>query len=160
MSVPQPAGHASPLEQPLVSCVLVAPTGPGDLAAAVATYASQTYVARELLVVDDYEEPIGSLLPADPRIRHVRLERPHQPFDKLAIGARLGLGGLVAIWDPDAFYPPWRLEYQVAAMLAEGKRDPRLEMHQRADLASMDLAVQTKAVSIAIATTLAEVERR
>lgn len=49
---------------------------------------------------------------------------------------------------------------QVAAMLAEGKRNPRLEMHQRADLASMDLAVQTKAVSIAIATTLAEVKRR
>ena len=49
---------------------------------------------------------------------------------------------------------------QVAAMLAEGKRNPRLEMHQRADLASMDLAVQTKAVSIAIATTLAEIEQR
>jgi pyroglutamyl-peptidase len=49
---------------------------------------------------------------------------------------------------------------QVAAMLAEGKHNPRLEMHQRADLASMDLAVQTKAISIAIATTLAEVERR
>jgi pyroglutamyl-peptidase len=49
---------------------------------------------------------------------------------------------------------------QVAAMLAEGKRNPRLELHQRADLSSMDLAVQTKAVSIAIATTLAEVERR
>jgi pyroglutamyl-peptidase len=49
---------------------------------------------------------------------------------------------------------------QVAAMLAEGKRNPRLEMHQRADLASMDLTVQTKAISIAIATTLAEAELR
>ena len=49
---------------------------------------------------------------------------------------------------------------QVAAMLAEGKRNPRLELHQRADLASMELSLQTKAVSIAIETALAETEPR
>jgi pyroglutamyl-peptidase len=48
---------------------------------------------------------------------------------------------------------------QVAAMLGETRREARLELHQRSDLASMELSVQTRAVSIAIATTLAEIGR-
>jgi pyroglutamyl-peptidase len=48
---------------------------------------------------------------------------------------------------------------QVALMLAESKRERRLELHQRSDLASMELSVQVRAVSIAIATTLVEIGR-
>jgi pyroglutamyl-peptidase len=48
---------------------------------------------------------------------------------------------------------------QVALMLAETKGERRLELHQRSDLASMELSVQVRAVSIAIATTLAEIGR-
>ena len=46
---------------------------------------------------------------------------------------------------------------QVAVLLGETRREARLELHQRSDLASMELSVQTRAVSIAIATTLAEI---
>lgn len=48
---------------------------------------------------------------------------------------------------------------QVALMLADTKREQSLELHQRSDLASMELSVQIRAVSIAIATTLAEIGR-
>jgi len=48
---------------------------------------------------------------------------------------------------------------QVALMLAEPKRERPLELHQRSDLASMELSVQVRAVSIAVATTLAEIGR-
>jgi pyroglutamyl-peptidase len=48
------------------------------------------------------------------------------------------------------------LPEQVALMLAETRRERRLELHQRSDLASMELSVQIRAVSIAIATTLAQ----
>jgi pyroglutamyl-peptidase len=48
---------------------------------------------------------------------------------------------------------------QVALMLAAAKREGRLELHQRSDLASMELSMQVRAVSIAIATTLAEIGR-
>jgi len=44
---------------------------------------------------------------------------------------------------------------QVASMLADGHGNPRLALHQRADLASMDLPLQIKAISIAIAATVA-----
>ena len=46
---------------------------------------------------------------------------------------------------------------QVAQLLAETRRERRLELHQRSDLASMALSVQAHAVSIVIATTLAEI---
>lgn len=42
------------------------------------------------------------------------------------------------------------LPEQVAQLLADGKRNRRLELDQRSDTASMDLATQTRAVQIAI----------
>jgi pyroglutamyl-peptidase len=48
---------------------------------------------------------------------------------------------------------------QVALMLTDTRRERRLELHQRSDLASMELSVQIRAVSIAIATTLAKIGR-
>ncbi len=46
------------------------------------------------------------------------------------------------------------LPEQVAQLLDAGKRDRRLEIGQRADLASMDLATQIRAVTIAITETV------
>ena len=44
---------------------------------------------------------------------------------------------------------------QVAGMLADAKKDRRLELHQRADFASMELSRMVHAVEIAIAVSLA-----
>jgi len=44
----------------------------------------------------------------------------------------------------------------VAGLLQELKKQARLEAHQRADVASMDLATSTRAVAIAIETALRE----
>jgi pyroglutamyl-peptidase len=46
---------------------------------------------------------------------------------------------------------------QVALMLADAKKDRRLELHQRADFASMELDRQVRAVSIAIGASLEEI---
>jgi pyroglutamyl-peptidase len=64
--------------------------------------------------------------------------------------SRAAVGGFIHV--------PYMPE-QVALLLAETKRERRLELHQRSDLASMELSVQVRAVSIAIATTLAETGR-
>jgi pyroglutamyl-peptidase len=48
------------------------------------------------------------------------------------------------------------LPSQVAALLEEQKRERRLELHQRADLASMDLSTMVEAVRTAISVTAAE----
>jgi hypothetical protein len=44
----------------------------------------------------------------------------------------------------------------VAGLLQELKKEARLEAHQRADFASMDLATGTRAVAIALETALRE----
>lgn len=48
------------------------------------------------------------------------------------------------------------LPEQVALLLAELREEQRLELHQRADLASMALELQVEAISIAITTALKE----
>jgi pyroglutamyl-peptidase len=51
------------------------------------------------------------------------------------------------------------LPEQVALLLGELGRERRLELHQRADLASMSASLQTEAVSIAVATALREMAK-
>ena len=49
-----------------------------------------------------------------------------------------------------------RVWEQVAGLLRQLKEEAKLEAHQRADFASMDLATGTKAVAIALETALRE----
>lgn len=55
---------------------------------------------------------------------------------------------------PSGFVHLPYLPEQVAALLASRKAERRLELHQRADLASMSLATMTEAIRIVLATTL------
>src|SRR6266404_7987377 len=52
------------------------------------------------------------------------------------------------------------LPEQVAQLLADGKRDRRLELAQRSDIASMDLATQIRAVTIAMQQAVRELTAR
>jgi pyroglutamyl-peptidase len=52
------------------------------------------------------------------------------------------------------------LPEQVAQLLADGKRDRRIELAQRSDLASMDLATQLRAVRIAVGEAIGELAAR
>ena len=52
------------------------------------------------------------------------------------------------------------LPEQVAALLTDLAMEARQEVHQRADLASMDLATSTRAVELALETAIAEIGRR
>lgn len=51
------------------------------------------------------------------------------------------------------------LPEQVAIMLEEMKTEARMELHQRGDLASMELSVSTRAIEIALETSIAELDR-
>jgi glycosyltransferase involved in cell wall biosynthesis len=72
----------------------------------------------ELLILDDGPDAIGDAIPADPRIRYFREER------RLSVGAKrnrlceLARGDVIVHWDDDDYYAPWRLRYQVEALLA------------------------------------------
>jgi glycosyltransferase involved in cell wall biosynthesis len=107
----------------LVSCIMPTANRRRFVPAAIAQFLAQDYPERELLVLDDGEDSVADLVPRDdPRVRYRRLER------RLPLGAKRNLlcqearGGIIAHWDDDDWYAPWRLSYQMQA-LAEQSAD-------------------------------------
>jgi glycosyltransferase involved in cell wall biosynthesis len=87
---------------------------------AVASFLRQDHPAIELLVVDDGERSLVDVLPDDDRVRHIRLERRHTIGAKRNLGCEAARGDLLANWDDDDWYAPWRLSYQVKELTAAG----------------------------------------
>jgi hypothetical protein len=73
-----------------------------------------------LLVLDDGADSVEALVPAHARIRYVR-----HPT-RLAIGTKrnlmceLAAGDIIVHWDDDDWSAPWRVSYQVDALVARG----------------------------------------
>ncbi len=113
--------------QPLVSCIMPTSDRRAFVPMAIRYFARQDYEERELIIVDDGADPVEDLVPADPRIRYLRLPR------KVSVGAKRNLacesarGSLVAHWDDDDWHAPWRLSYQITSLLT-----------QQADLCGLD----------------------
>ena len=76
----------------------------------------QDYAERELIVIDDGDDAVADVIPADPRIRYVRLPERTTSRAKHELGCRLGSGALIARWADDAWYSPRRLSAQAAAL--------------------------------------------
>jgi glycosyltransferase involved in cell wall biosynthesis len=103
---------------PLVSCIMPTRDRRAFVPRAVAWFHRQTYVPRELIVVDDGNDPIDSLLPEDERIRYVRLPQQASVGTKRNVACEHARGELIAHWDDDDWHAPHRLSYQVDALMA------------------------------------------
>jgi len=75
----------APHDQPLISCILPTYNRRGFLPHAIHYFLRQDYPNKELLIVDDGADAVGDLIPADPRIRYIRLPQ------KITLGAKLNL---------------------------------------------------------------------
>ena len=90
------------------------------VARAVEYFLRQDYEPRELLVLDEGDDAVGDLMPADERVRYVRLK------ERLTVGAKRNLaceqarGQIIAHWDDDDWHAPRRLTYQVSELLRTG----------------------------------------
>jgi glycosyltransferase involved in cell wall biosynthesis len=113
--------------EPLVSCVMPTADRRRFVRRAIAQFLAQDYPHSELLIVDDGTDRIADLVPADPRVRYIGLER------RLVLGAKRNLaceqarGDLIVHWDDDDWSASWRLRYQVEQLVAS-----------RADIAGLD----------------------
>ncbi|HEV2801613.1 MAG TPA: glycosyltransferase [Pyrinomonadaceae bacterium] len=102
---------------PLVTCIMPTADRPQFVAQAIRYFLRQDYAAKELIIVDDGRAPVGALVPADERVRYLRLEA------KLPVGAKRNLaceaarGEIIAHWDDDDWHAPHRLSYQVKSMV-------------------------------------------
>jgi glycosyltransferase involved in cell wall biosynthesis len=103
---------------PLVSCIMPTAGRRAFVPLALELFARQTYPSRELIVVDDGRDAVRDLMPADERVRYIRLDKPEALGRKRNIGCEAARGEIVAHWDDDDWYGPRRLERQAAALIS------------------------------------------
>ncbi len=115
---PVPTPALVGLSQPLVSCVMATYDRRFWVARALEYFGRQDYEPRELVVIDDGPDPIEDLMPADDRIRYVRLPVRETMGAKHNLGCDVARGEIIAHWDDDDWVAPWRLSYQVEQLEA------------------------------------------
>ena len=72
-------------ESPLVSCIMPTRNRRALVGQAIAYFLRQDYPRKELIVVDDGDDCIVDLMPPDPRVQYLRLER------RTSVGAKRNL---------------------------------------------------------------------
>jgi glycosyltransferase involved in cell wall biosynthesis len=109
-------------EIPLVSCIMPTSNRRNYVPQAIQYFLRQDYPQRELLILDDGSEPVNDLVPADPRIHYIRLEKRMILGAKRNLACKLAQGSIIAHWDDDDWIAPHRLRYQVE-MLEQQQKD-------------------------------------
>jgi hypothetical protein len=104
--------------RPRVSCIMPTADRAAFVPHAIRHFLAQDYPDRELVIVDDGQDPIGQLLPDDPRLRYLRLDRRRRVGTKRNLACQQATGQIIVHWDDDDWSAPDRLTYQVGELLA------------------------------------------
>ncbi|WP_321415755.1 glycosyltransferase family 2 protein [uncultured Desulfobacter sp.] len=101
----------------MVSCIMPTADRRRFIPASIRHFQAQTYLHKELVILDDGTPPVEDLIPDDPQIRYF------YEAENLTLGAKrnrlceLAQGDIIAHWDDDDWYAPQRLELQVEALI-------------------------------------------
>ena len=106
---------------PLVSCIMPTYNRRAFVPHAVRYFLQQDYPNKELVIIDDGTDCISDLVPQHPGIRYKYLPQKITLGAKLNMACQYAQGTIIANWDDDDWYAPWRLGYQVAALMNEKK---------------------------------------
>jgi glycosyltransferase involved in cell wall biosynthesis len=107
-------------QRPLVSCIMPTAGRRAFVGQAIAYFLRQDYYPAELLVIDDGADAVADLLPDDPRVRYLRLERRRSVGAKRNLACEAAAGEIIVHWDDDDWCAPRRLRYQVDELLRQG----------------------------------------
>lgn len=114
-------------DYPLVSCIMpVYGARSGLVAAALASYLNQSYVYRQLVVVDDTPEPLRDLFVGVAGLGESELIYVHSP-QRLTVGAKRNLavnlsdGEIIIHFDSDDLSASGRVAEQVRTLVTCGK---------------------------------------
>jgi glycosyltransferase involved in cell wall biosynthesis len=113
-------GEGEQVSAPLVSCIMPTADRRRFVTQALECFRRQDYSPRELIVVDDGDDPVGDLVDGEPDVRYLRLERRRSLGAKRNLACEAARGAIIAHWDDDDWSADWRLRYQVERLLAEG----------------------------------------
>jgi glycosyltransferase involved in cell wall biosynthesis len=98
---------------PLVSCIMPTFNRRQFIPLAIRYFLRQDYPDKELVIIDDGTDRVADLIPADPRIRYFGLPGRASTGAKRNLACKYSTGTLIAHWDDDDWYAPWRLSYQL-----------------------------------------------
>ena len=87
---------------------------------AIRSFLRQDYSNKELVIVDDGSDSVQDCIPADDRIRYIRLDRRLTTGAKRNLACSKSHGELIAHWDDDDWYPSHRLSTQVHGLTERG----------------------------------------
>jgi hypothetical protein len=104
---------------PLASCLMPTFNRRQWIPAAIERFLAQDYPHRELVVIDDGSDPVGDLMPDDPRVRYLLLSERQSIGAKRNLGAEAARGELLAHWDDDDWYADSWLRRAVGTLIAE-----------------------------------------
>jgi glycosyltransferase involved in cell wall biosynthesis len=102
--------------QPPVSCVLVTRDRSAFVPQALRCFASQDYPNKELIVVDDGEQPVEEACAGVPGVRYIRLRESTPTGTKLNLGIEAARGDILQKLDDDDFYAPGFLSAAVGRL--------------------------------------------
>lgn len=108
------------LAAPLVSCIMPTANRRAFVPYAIAYFLAQDYPHKELVIVDDGEDSIADLVPAEPRVAYRRLAGRQTVGAKRNLACGQARGAIIAHWDDDDWHAPHRLSYQVEALQRAG----------------------------------------
>jgi glycosyltransferase involved in cell wall biosynthesis len=106
--------------QPLVTCVMPTCNRRTFVPHAIECFQRQDYPNLELLVVDDGGDEVYDLMPADPRVRYVRLACRQQIGTKRNTACESAAGDLIVHWDDDDWSGERRVSGLVDALMTSG----------------------------------------
>lgn len=107
-----------PAELPLVSCIMPTRDRRRFVPQAVEYFARQRYPRRELVIVDDGDDPVADLVPVDETVRYLPLPRRTVLGTKRNLACEAARGSVIVHWDDDDWYHARRLDLQVGELLA------------------------------------------
>lgn len=102
-----------------VSCIMPTANRRRFVPLAIRQFQDQDYPACELIVLDDGDDPVEDLIPADSRIRYRRIAGPNTVGVKRNLACQEAEGEIIVHWDDDDMMAPWRISYQVEALCRE-----------------------------------------
>ncbi len=104
-------------EVPLVSCIMPTHNRRLFVPQAIRYFLRQDYPRKELVVVDDGPDPVGDLVPADVRIRYLRIDRKVSIGEKRNRAVEASRGEAIVHFDDDDWHGAGRLSSQVEPLL-------------------------------------------
>lgn len=110
----------APKRHRMVSCIMPTANRRAFLPHAIRLFQQQDYVPRELVILDDGDDPVGDLIPDDPSIRYFRLTGRRTVGAKRNLACEYAAGEFIVHWDDDDYSAPSRIRLQVEHLLQTG----------------------------------------